>query len=126
MNVRNPDITGPCRHLKTGAGYALNLNYQERTTHPVLTGKGGSPNLHKGYSLAWLASECELALRSCVSNSDADIFLDAPLHRIMSLWRTPESGRAEEAIWNSLAALPQHIQEALAAGFELIGRKPLV
>jgi len=26
MNVRNPDITGPCRHLKTGAGYALNLN----------------------------------------------------------------------------------------------------
>jgi hypothetical protein len=26
MNVRNPDITGPCRHLKTGAGYTLNLN----------------------------------------------------------------------------------------------------
>jgi hypothetical protein len=26
MNVRNPDITGPCRHLNTGAGYALNMN----------------------------------------------------------------------------------------------------
>jgi hypothetical protein len=26
MNVRNPDITGPCRHLNTGAGYPLNLN----------------------------------------------------------------------------------------------------
>jgi hypothetical protein len=25
MNVRNPDIIGPCRHLKTGAGYALNM-----------------------------------------------------------------------------------------------------
>jgi len=61
-----------------------------------------------------------------VSNSDADIFLDAPLRRIISLWRTRESGRAEEPIWNSLAALPQHIQEALAAGFKLIGRKPLV
>ena len=85
-----------------------------------------SPNLHPGYSLSWLASECELALRSCVSNSDADIFLDAPLRRIISLWRTRESGRAEEPIWNGLAALPQHIQEALAAGFELIGRKPLV
>jgi len=24
--VRNPDIIGPCRHLKTGAGYALNRN----------------------------------------------------------------------------------------------------
>jgi hypothetical protein len=26
MNVRNPDITGPRRHLNTGAGYALNMN----------------------------------------------------------------------------------------------------
>jgi len=85
-----------------------------------------SPNLHPGYSLSWLASECELALRSCVSNSDADIFLDAPLHRLISLWRTPESSRAGEPIWNSLAALPQHIQEGLAAGFEFIGRKPVV
>jgi len=24
--VRNPDITGPCRHLKTDAGYPLNMN----------------------------------------------------------------------------------------------------
>jgi hypothetical protein len=32
MNVRNPDITGPCRHLKTGAGYALNPNIS-RTQH---------------------------------------------------------------------------------------------
>jgi hypothetical protein len=26
MNLKNPDIKGPCRHLKTGAGYALNMN----------------------------------------------------------------------------------------------------
>jgi hypothetical protein len=26
MKVRNPDIIDPCRHLKTGVGYALNLN----------------------------------------------------------------------------------------------------
>jgi glycosyltransferase involved in cell wall biosynthesis/SAM-dependent methyltransferase len=85
-----------------------------------------SPNFHPGYSLSWLASECEFALRSYVSNSDADIFLDAPLYRLISLWRTPESSRAGEPIWNSLAALPQHIQEGLAAGFEWIGRKPVV
>jgi len=24
--MRNPDITGPCRHLKTDAGYPLNMN----------------------------------------------------------------------------------------------------
>jgi glycosyltransferase involved in cell wall biosynthesis/SAM-dependent methyltransferase len=85
-----------------------------------------SPNFHPGYSLSWLASECELALRLHVSDSDADIFLDAPLHRLISLWRTPESSRPGEPIWNSLAALPQHIQEGLAAGFEWIGRKPVV
>jgi hypothetical protein len=35
MNVRNPDIIGPCRHLKTGAGYALNMNIS-RTYNPTL------------------------------------------------------------------------------------------
>jgi glycosyltransferase involved in cell wall biosynthesis/SAM-dependent methyltransferase len=85
-----------------------------------------SPNFHPGYSLSWLASECELALRSYVSNSDAEIFLNAPLHRLISLWRAPESSRAAEPIWGSLAALPQRVQEGLAAGFELIGRKPVV
>jgi glycosyltransferase involved in cell wall biosynthesis/SAM-dependent methyltransferase len=85
-----------------------------------------SQNFHPGHSLAWLASECELALRTRVSGSDADAFLAVPLRRLVSLWRMPEGARTGEPVWNSLAALPQEAQEGLAAGFELIGRKPLV
>jgi hypothetical protein len=35
MNVRNPDITDPCHHFKTGAGYALYANIS-RTRQPTL------------------------------------------------------------------------------------------
>ena len=42
MNVRNPDITGPCRYLKTGR--AQHEHIKNVTTHPALTGEGG--NLH--------------------------------------------------------------------------------
>src|SRR6516162_4741717 len=42
MNVRNPDITGPCRHLKTGARIrAQHEHIKNLTTHPALTGEGG-------------------------------------------------------------------------------------
>jgi hypothetical protein len=42
MNVRNPDITGPCRHLKTGARIrAQHEHIKNITTHPALTGEGG-------------------------------------------------------------------------------------
>ena len=42
MNVRNPDITGPCRHLKIGARIrAQHERIKNTTTHPALTGEGG-------------------------------------------------------------------------------------
>jgi SAM-dependent methyltransferase len=84
-----------------------------------------SENFHPGHSLAWVASECEVALRSRLSNTDADAFLAAPLHRLVSLWRMTEEARTEEPLWNSLAALPQDAQEATAAGFEFLGRRPM-
>src|SRR6516162_10960906 len=41
MNVRNPDITGPCRHLKIGARIrAQHERIKNLTTHPALTGEG--------------------------------------------------------------------------------------
>ena len=82
-----------------------------------------SQNFHPGYSLSWLASECELALRTRMSGSEADAFLAAPLQRFASLWRMPESARAGEPIWNTLATLPQDLQEKMAAGFEFVGRR---
>ena len=43
MNVRNPDITGPCHHLKTGARIrAQHEHLKNITTHPALTGEGGN------------------------------------------------------------------------------------
>jgi hypothetical protein len=43
MNVRNPDITGPCHHLKTGARIrAQHEHIKNVTTHPALTGEGGN------------------------------------------------------------------------------------
>lgn len=83
-----------------------------------------SENFHPGHSLAWLASECETALRARLSAADADAFLAAPMDRLVSLWRMPEGARGEEPLWNRFAALPQDAQEVTAAGFEYLGRRP--
>lgn len=84
-----------------------------------------SENFHAGYSLSWLASECEVALRSRLSDAEADRFLATPLNQVVSFWRLPEDAKMRDPVWNNLAALPPDAQEGLAAGFELIGRKPL-
>ena len=66
MNVRNPDITGPCRHLKTGARIrAQHEHIKNVTTHPALTGEGGSADaahdaLFAGYfGLMWFNRDIE-------------------------------------------------------------------
>jgi glycosyltransferase involved in cell wall biosynthesis/uncharacterized protein YbaR (Trm112 family) len=84
-----------------------------------------SENFHAGYSISWLASECEAALRGSISNEAADRFLAAPLERIISYWRSADSRRGMgDPIWEDLAAMPQAAQEAVAAGFEYLGRRP--
>jgi SAM-dependent methyltransferase len=82
-----------------------------------------SENFHVGYSLSWLASECEAALRGRHSAGVADSFLAAPLGRVVSLWRTPGT-RKGDPLWPHLDTLPQDVQEALGAGFEYLGRRP--
>jgi SAM-dependent methyltransferase/uncharacterized protein YbaR (Trm112 family) len=83
-----------------------------------------SDNFHPGHSLAWLASDCEAALRGRLSPQTADSFLEIPIGQFVALWRAPEESRAGKA-WNDLATLPQDAQEALAAGFELVARKSI-
>jgi len=85
-----------------------------------------SDNFHPGHSLCWIASECEAALRSRMSDAAADAFLAAPAGRLVRLWRAPEAARGEgDPVWADLAVLPQDTQEAIAAGFEFVGRRPL-
>jgi SAM-dependent methyltransferase len=83
-----------------------------------------SDNFHAGYSLSWLASECEAALRGRLSAEAADAFLAAPVEHIVSLWRAPEERRDSVQLWRNLRLLPQDIQEVVAAGFEYLGRRP--
>src|SRR5579884_447154 len=84
-----------------------------------------SPNFHPGYSLSWLVSELDAALRKHASPAEADAFLGMPVGRTLSLWREPNGAGETEPLWSSLAALPQEVQETTAAGFEFLGRKPL-
>jgi GT2 family glycosyltransferase/glycosyltransferase involved in cell wall biosynthesis len=83
-----------------------------------------SENFHAGYSLSWLASECEAALRTRVSAKAADAFLDAPVKSVVSLWRSPEERQDGIQLWKNLRSLPQDNQEMVAAGFEYLGRRP--
>jgi glycosyltransferase involved in cell wall biosynthesis/SAM-dependent methyltransferase len=84
-----------------------------------------SENFHAGYSLSWLASDCEIALRRRISDKAADAFLETPLSQMVGLWRVPEQQAARPEIWKQLSELPQDAQEALAAGFEYLGRRPI-
>lgn len=85
-----------------------------------------SDNFHPGYSLSWIASECEAALRARMSDSAADAFLSVPASRLVQFWRSPEAVRGEgDPVWADLASLPQEAQEVTAAGFEYVGRRPV-
>jgi GT2 family glycosyltransferase/SAM-dependent methyltransferase len=84
-----------------------------------------SENFNPGYSLSWLASECEAAVRKYKSAAAAELFMQAPMSRIVSFWRTSEETRGVgDSVWQNLATLPQEAQEGVAAGFEYVGRKP--
>ncbi len=81
-----------------------------------------SENFCPNYSIAWLASEVEAALRSDVSADSADAFRSTPIGALVDVWRDP-SKRAT-SLWTNFYKLLQPTQEITAAGFELFGRKP--
>jgi SAM-dependent methyltransferase len=83
-----------------------------------------SDNFNPAYAVSWIASEAEAALRRDVSAAAAELFRQAPCSRLVDLWRDP-CHRGEE-LWTNFFALKQASQEALAAGFEFLGRKPPV
>jgi SAM-dependent methyltransferase len=82
-----------------------------------------SDNFHVGFSLSWLASECEVALRGSVSAAAARAFGATPIDRLIAMWRDPEQ-RDRDLVWENLRLIPQEAQEAMAAGFEYLGRRP--
>ena len=106
-------------HYYNCTRYGLEAWFEDFETEKLHVSK----NFHPGYSLSWLTSELEGALRARMSDADADAFLSTPLESVVSLWRAPETAKCE-ALWRNLAALPQDVQEVTAAGFEFLGRRP--
>lgn len=82
-----------------------------------------SDNFAPSYSISWLASECEAALRRDVSAAAAEAFVTAPVGLFSRFWREPESRMDRR--WTDFRRLSQKSQETIAAGFEFIGRKPI-
>jgi SAM-dependent methyltransferase len=81
-----------------------------------------SSNFCPNHSVAWLASEAEMALRTDVSAEAAEAFTAAPVKRLVDLWRDP--ARRNDPLWTNFEKLSQANQEVTAAGFEFLGRKP--
>ncbi|MBV5275601.1 MAG: glycosyltransferase [Lamprocystis purpurea] len=81
-----------------------------------------SENFNPYHAIAWLASECETALRRDVNPVAADDFQTVQMGVLIAAWRDP--GERRGPLWENFKSLAQSSQEAIAAGFELIGRKP--
>jgi SAM-dependent methyltransferase len=82
-----------------------------------------SENFTPNHSIAWLASECETALRQDVSARTADAFLNAKIGDMVDIWRNPVL--RESTLWTEFNKISQTNQEVTAAGFEYFGRKPV-
>ena len=82
-----------------------------------------SENFCPNHSIAWLASEAEMALRAEVSAGSAEAFKQAPIGALVDMWRDP--AKRDLHLWTDFQKLSQPTQEIIAAGFEFLGRKPL-
>ncbi len=81
-----------------------------------------SPNFCPNYSMAWLASECEEALRRDVSPQSAAQFASSSVGTFVKMWR--DQSTRSSPLWTDFERLSQPTQEVVAAGFEYIGRRP--
>ncbi|WP_149539135.1 glycosyltransferase [Siccirubricoccus phaeus] len=79
-------------------------------------------NMNPVHAFAWLASECESALRRDVSAAAADGLRAATIGWLVDAWRDP--ARRRDAAWRDFGSLTQPSQERIAAGFEYTGRRP--
>lgn len=78
---------------------------------------------HPAFSLGWLASECEAALRREVSGVAADLFRNASIGDFIDMWRDPAT--RSKRLWRNFLHVSQETQAAIGAGFEFLGRRPL-
>ena len=106
-------------HFYNCTRYGLEEWFKEFETEQLHVSENFSP----GHSISWIVSECEAALRRGGSSGAADAFMKSSMERFIGLWRNAEARETDE-LWSALGALPQDIQETIAAGFEYVGRRP--
>ena len=82
-----------------------------------------SDNFNPSYALAWMAHECQTALHRDAGGEAARLFAAEPVSRFAEFWTNP--GSRNHRAWQDFARLSQTSQEAIAAGFEYLGRRPL-
>jgi glycosyltransferase involved in cell wall biosynthesis/SAM-dependent methyltransferase len=81
-----------------------------------------SDNLNPVYALSWLASECESALAEDVSEIASEQFQGAAVRDLVKSWREPSA--RDNDLWKNFKRISQQRQQGIAAGFELIARRP--
>ncbi len=82
-----------------------------------------SENFNPSYALSWMAHECKTALQRDAGSEVAEAFAAEPVGRFAEFWTNPAS-RSHRA-WQGFNRLSQPSQEAIAAGFEYLGRRPI-
>jgi glycosyltransferase involved in cell wall biosynthesis/uncharacterized protein YbaR (Trm112 family) len=80
-----------------------------------------SPYLSPNFTMGWVGSEVETALRSEQGDEGAEGFLETSMRDIVSSFRDPT--RRDGRTWADVEGLSQPAQEVVAAGFLLVARK---
>lgn len=78
-----------------------------------------SDNFTPVHALAWIASECDAALRRDVSGAAAEKFSQTTVADLVRLWREP--GLRNYDNWRVFEALTPQSKEISAAGFQFFG-----
>ena len=80
-----------------------------------------SDNFNPAYALAWMAHECEQAMRHDGGAAAAAALSNETIGGFARFWTQPAA--REHAVWQSFSRLSQPSQEVIAAGFEYLGRR---
>lgn len=80
-------------------------------------------NFSPNFTIGWVTSEAENALRTELGDKEAMALMEARVGDFVTAFR--DESKRQISNWNNLHKLSQPAQETIAAGFEMIGRKPL-
>jgi uncharacterized protein YbaR (Trm112 family) len=81
-----------------------------------------SPNFQPGFTLAWIASELLQSVRRELSGPIVEQLEGMTVGSLARYWNDPRT--QSDVCWEALGRLSQTAQTRVAAGFQLIARKP--